>query len=234
MTVADSESISADVVADSAAGVTGHVVIEAGPDTTGEDSLAVWHFSLAGQPTGAWIAPTEQLSSDSASARRLLELTQRRSILCWSTTKSGELLHRLAKWAEAESVPDWDVTAVRFPDVLAEIAERRHMYEEAVNAYRATTKSKITQLEWRIDIPAKLSALDELKTLALPVRQASARFVAEQALVVGQVTRWIVELWKDTEKARHRRQYLSPLAGDAPLPPRWLNLLRAAHEASVR
>jgi len=216
------------------AGVTGHLILELGPDSAGHDALAVWHVDAAGQPVGASIATPESLAADQEAARRLLGLTTGRSVLGWDTTTAADALGILSHCAGVVSPVRLD-TAVLLPEVLGEIEEQRQLHADAIEAYRvARPKGSIKPIAYPVAVPTAATSAEELRLaacLAVPVADSG---VAARALLLARLTRWSVNLWHATETARLRRKYLVEQFGDeAPLPPRWLAKLRAANTPTL-
>lgn len=210
--------------------VTGHVLFIEGPDEHGAEALAMWHVSAAGAPTGSWVTPVDSLAADPEAARQLLWLTSRRAVIGWDVSAAAPL-SGLAQWAKR---PDPQAPVVVLPEALAEIAERRTVYEAAVEDHRQTTKSKLQPLEWEESVPTATSWPDFVEAVGLPRPQAPAPVVAE-ALHLARAVAWVIRLWQDTESARARRSYLVDRFGPAaPLPPRWLEQLRQARHLVER
>ncbi len=210
--------------------VTGHVVFAEGADEHGAEALAMWHVSAAGTLTGSWVTPVDRLAGDPEAARQLLWLTSRRAVIGWDAS-AAEPLSRLAHWAKR---PDPQAPVVVLPEALAEIAERRTGYEAAVAEHRQTTKSKLQPLEWEERVPTATSWSEFAETVGIPRPQAPAP-VAAEALHLARAVGWVIRLWQDTESVRARRSYLVDRFGPAaPLPPRWLERLRQAHQSVER
>lgn len=212
-------------------GTTGHVVIEAGCSEDQRHAVAVWHLDPSGNPVGAWVTVLDEVHDNPAAAARLYTLLACRSLLCWTLDEAHELRDKLTKWTGRVLPAGWEASTVCFPDALAEIAQQRRLHAEAVEAYQKTTTSKIEPLAWRTDVPTDASSLQDLQTAARMARPVAPSEVAERALLVARLTRWTVGLWRDTEVVRRRRKYLRQAFGpEAPLPPRWIGQLQAAHK----
>jgi hypothetical protein len=126
-------------------------------------------------------------------------------------------------WAGDEKVgPDAPVLFI--DDLLDEIREHRQRYAEAHDAFRATRKAKITDLDRASEVPPPGRARS-----LLTVRRPAASPVAASALAVAGAVRTAIELWVVTEQVRYRRVHLRSSGDAQPLPPRWLAGLRAAH-----
>lgn len=216
-------------------GAVGHVVVERGQDSTGADAIGVWHLVPTGQPVGAWITTLDTLGANKAAAQRVLELLERRSLLCWNPGAPCDIVNRVATLAAASPPRGWEAAAVRLPEALVEIAEHRARHAQALSDHCSATKSKTTPLVWRREVPADPATLEQLQRVARVVGTIGTNQVAQRALLLSRLTRWVVELWHDTEQVRGRRQYLRDQFGhQAPLPPRWLGQLRAAYATMGR
>lgn len=210
-------------------GATGHVIVAEGADDSGADAVAVWHVSASGAPVGAWIKPAPAIADDPDAAGQLLRLTSHRALVGWDAGVA-ELLGRLGQWAKRQ---DPRPTLVLLPEVLAEVAEHRHIHAAAVEQRQAGSKSKFTPLVWRHDVPEAGSWSEFVQAVRLTRPQAASP-VAVDALHLARAVAWVSELWHDTETVRTRRSYLVERFGPAaPLPPQWLARLRQAHSLAA-
>lgn len=203
-----------------------------GEHHAGDQAVAVWHASATGIPVGAWIRRVSLLASDPAAAGEMLRLTSHRALFCWDIEAGRRLLDTLAGWAQREPVAE--PVAVLLPDVLAETGEHRRAYESAVEEHQGRSKSKLSPLLWRRDIPVVDSwpAFVRAARLHHPV---AASPVAAKTLHLVRAVEWAAELWSQTETVRARRAYLADRFGPATtLPARWLDKLRQAHSAGRR
>jgi hypothetical protein len=187
-------------------GVRGHAVLAESPDAT-----AVWRLDAFGTAIGSWVIPRAgdpDLPTVADVYRGLLG--------CAIVTWAGD--ERLLP-AGRPGAP-----VLLIDDLLAEIREHRDRYAEAHDAFRATRKTKITDLDWASEIPPP----DRARAL-LTVNRPAASPVAEAALAVAGAVRNAIELWEVTEQVRYRRVHLRSFGDAQPLPPRWLAALRTAY-----
>lgn len=216
------------VAVDYVPGIVGHLVLVEGGNG-GRDALALWQVSPTGQPTGAWLVSADE-ANDKAVARRLLTLAARRALAAWDAAHGVALLDRLA---EVAGQPPDPVVTVTLPEVISEITERRQALDRAVAAHRGQSTVKVEPLAWRGTVPVEARSLQDLTQAAGIRRPPAASAPAADALHVARLLAWAANLWQETELVRLRRRYLHEPYGSAasPLPPRWLDALRAANTA---
>lgn len=232
MTDVESTEDVAETHLDHVHGATGHVMLVEGEDETGDRAIAVWRTSATGIPVGAWIKPVALLAADPAAAEELLGLTSHRALFGWDSETGSRLLNDLAGWAQTKPVVE--PATVLLPDLLVEIGEHRAAYEAVVEEHQSQSRSKLSPLKWRCDIPAADSWLAFVEAAGLH-QPAGASPVAAEALHLVRAVAWAAELWDLTEAVRVRRKYLVDRFGaPAVLPPRWLGLLRHAHAVGKR
>jgi hypothetical protein len=185
-------------------GVRGHAVLAQGPDADGRDAVAVWRLDAFGNAIGAWIPPHAGLAEVYHGMRGCAIVT----------------------WAGSADLPDdrFDAPVLLIEDLLAEIREHRQTYTEAHDAFRATRKTKISDLDWASEVPP-----DDRARSVLTVHRPAASPVAAAALAVAGAVRNAIELWELTEQVRYRRVHLRSFGDAQPLPPRWLAALRTAY-----
>ncbi|SDG22157.1 hypothetical protein SAMN05216553_106246 [Lentzea fradiae] len=201
----------------------GHVVLRH-VVTDDEDVVAVWHVSVDGTNTGAWIVPSAEAFTDPEAARRLVGLCADRLLVGWEP--SFDLVRRLE--AVAGSTPRrW--VALSVPDAVAEIAEIRAACEKRVEERRADNAA-IVSLEWRVDLPDALPGTEEemhqYAHLAPPPFDPGA---AAGLLLTCRLVRWTLRRWQETAVALERRAYLRDDVGEPDvLPPQWLRAMTEA------
>jgi uncharacterized protein DUF6218 len=179
-------------------GVRGHTVLAHGPDADGRDAVAVWRLDAFGTPIGAWVMRPGEPGLD-------------------------EVYHSVRGCAVVDWAAD-DPAVLLIDDLLDEIREHRRLYQEAHDAFRATRKAKITDLDWASEVPPA----DRARSV-LTVHRPAASPVAAAALAVAGALRNAIELWEVTEQVRYRRVHLRSFGDAQPLPPRWLAALRTAY-----
>jgi hypothetical protein len=186
-------------------GVRGHAVLAEGPDDEGRAAVAVWRLDAFGNAIGAWIAAPADLAEVYAGLRGCAIVT----------------------WAGPPDLPAdrFAAPVLLIEDLLAEIREHRQTYTEAHDAFRATRKTKITDLDWT---SSEVPPDDHARSVLTPHRPAASP-VAASALAVAGAFRNAVELWELTEQVRYRRVHLRSSGDAQPLPPRWLAALRTAY-----
>ncbi|WP_305784980.1 DUF6218 family protein [Symbioplanes lichenis] len=194
-------------------GVRGHCVLAVGADADGRESVAVWKLGPSGRAGGSWVVALE----DTDFLVRVIAAQQGRCLVGWTADEPLAVLDRLP----AESAKALADSVVVIPDLLAETAEHRRRYEDAVEAHRATTKSKIAPLAWARELPA------DPRGELTPQLRAAASPVAAAAIGLAGALERAVDLWQETEQARYRRPYLRKFGEPQPLPPRWLARARA-------
>lgn len=203
----------------------GHAVLAMGPDGAGAEALAVWSLGPTGRAGGAWVLPLDNLQQHVVRLQRIIGMIRGRCLVDWMIDSPLRILARLGDLLPGEVVAGFRDEILIIPELLDEIAERRKMYADAVEAYRATTKSKIVPLVWPSPVP-------EPRTLgewSARFQQSAASPVAGQALALTAAVARTAELWQDTEQLRYRRPYLRSFGDPQSLPPRWLAQLRAAN-----
>jgi len=187
-------------------GVRGHAVLAHDPEAT-----AVWRLDAFGSAIGAWVLPHAG-DPGLPSLADVYDGLRGCAIVTWAGDDG----------ALPPGRPDLSVLLI--DDLLAEIREHRERCSEAHDAFRATRKTKITDLDWGSEIPPAERARE-----VLTVARSAASPVAAAALAVAGAIRNAVELWEITEQVRYRRVHLRSFGDAQPLPPRWLAGLRAAY-----
>jgi len=207
-------------------GVQGHAVLAVGPDGAGVDALAFWSLGPYGRAGGAWILPLATLHENTERLRNVMGMIRGTCVTDWTVDRPLEIVEKLDGLLPERMVAALRDNIVVVPDLLDEIAEERKTYADAVEAYRATAKSKIVPLVWPSEVP-------EPRALADWATASQQRFaaspVAGQALALTAAVARAVELWQETEQLRYRRAYLRSFGEPRSLPPRWLARLRAAN-----
>jgi hypothetical protein len=206
-------------------GAQGHAVLAVGSDGAGAEALAVWSLGPTGRAGGAWVLRLDNLQQDVVRLQQIMAMIRGRCLVDWTTDSPLRTLGRLGDLLPGEVVAGLRDQILIIPEMLDEIAERRKMYADAVEAYRATTKSKIAPLVWPSPVPEP-QTLVEWSSRSL---QSAASPVAGQALTLTAAVARTAELWQDTEQLRYRRSYLRSFGEVQSLPPRWLARLRAAN-----
>jgi hypothetical protein len=206
--------------ADYVPGVRGHAVIAIGLDADGGEAIAIWRLGPTGVPVGAWVMSLDTARENPDDLRGIMTMMRGRCLVGWSTDDPVRTLDRLAAVLPPAVISGLASGVVAIPDLLAEIAEQRTRYADALEQYRSITKSKIVPLEWSREIPPP-------HTLT-PRHLGAASPVAGQALAVAGALHAAIGLWQDTESVRYRRPYLRQLGQPQALPPRWVARLRSA------
>lgn len=207
----------------------GTAVLAVGADDAGGGSLAVWHVSPAGRPTGAWIERYADVLADQDLARRFLVLIERRALLSESADL-GDIVTALTAAAGTEAIPGWWADHVVTPaSFLDGVIERRELVERVVGEARTAGRA-VAPVAWNTDLatiprPATTASLRAAAGLADP----AAAPVAAEAIAVTRVLRWLVTAWDETEQVKNRRTYVADALGAVePLPPVWRTALLAA------
>ncbi|MEV1017032.1 DUF6218 family protein [Micromonospora sp. NPDC049801] len=203
-------------------GARGHAVLAVGPDGDGTEALAVWRLSPTGRAGGAWVVRLDEVEQDDQFVR-IMWMLQGRCLVGWDRETPATILDRIAHLLPKELVSTLQGSVLTIPELLAEIAEHRSAYSEAVDRQRAVSKSKLAPLAWPTEVPDH-----EDLAIRLAVQPRAASPVAGVALALTSAVAMTAQLWQDTEQARYRRKYLRTLGEPQPLPPRWLASLRAA------
>ncbi|WP_346534284.1 DUF6218 family protein [Micromonospora sp. DPT] len=205
-------------------GARGHGVLAVGPDSGGDDALAVWRLSPTGRAGGAWVVRFDEIERDPEQLRRIMWMLQDRCLVDWDRQTPTGVLARIAKLLPAELLSALGGNILTIPELLTEIEEHRSTYTAAVERHRAGTKSKIAPLAWPTEMPDQ----QNLAAWAARAQSTSASPVAATALGLTAAVASTAQLWQDTEQARYRRIYLRSLGDPQPLPPQWLARLREA------
>jgi hypothetical protein len=194
------------------------------------ESVATWHVSPAGDPTGAWIYPSDDVFGSQDAARRVLSFVERRAIAAVHPQRLQEWLDRLTTAAKVDTEDNWWKRHLFSPvDAFHETTRRRQQYVDTVEAARKTTKT-ITPLEWTHDLPddAEVEDFASLQRIA-GVSSAPGTPVVSEVLSIARTLRWLVSVWAETEQVKNRRRYVRAEHGDPePLPPQWLAAVQAA------
>jgi hypothetical protein len=211
----------------------GSAILAVGADADGVESVAVWHVSPGGVPTGAWVRPQSEVLGSAAAAARLLALVERRALVGVSAEVLADWLPR---WSAVAGLADsglwWKKHLFSPVEAYDHIVRRRQLVAATVDAARETNKS-MTPIGWAHDLVE--TAVGDLAAL-----QAAAGIVAppgspvvSEALRLARVLRWLVVVWTEAEDVKGRRRVVRAAHGAAePLPPAWLAAVRAA--ASTR
>jgi hypothetical protein len=212
----------------------GSAVLGVAPGDHDVESVATWHVSPAGDPTGAWIVPASEAFGSPEAARRLLSLVARRAIAAVHPQRLQEWLERLTAVAGLDVEDGWWKRQLFAPaEAFRETVERRRQYDGTVEAARAGTKS-ITPLEWTHDLPdADVGDFASLQRVAR-IPAAPGTPVVSEVLSIARTLRWLVSVWAETEQVKNRRRYVRARHGDAePLPPQWLAAVQSASSSRL-
>lgn len=194
------------------------------------ESVATWHVSPAGDPTGAWIVPASDAFGSQETARRFLTFVERRAIATIAPGSLQNWLERLTSTAKVDIEDGWWKRQLFSPvDAYRETTARRRQYDVTVEAARASNKS-IIPLEWTHDLPDETEVEDfaSLQRVAR-ISAAPGTPVVSDALSIARTLRWLVSVWAETEQVKNRRRYVRAEHGDPdPLPPHWLAAVRSA------
>ncbi|WP_290061898.1 DUF6218 family protein [Amycolatopsis solani] len=208
----------------------GSAVLCVGTGDHEAESLAIWHVSPGGEPTGAWIVPVTEAFTSTETARRLLTLVERRAIAAVHADELPEWLKRLTAAAESGIEDGWWQRQLFSPvDAFREAARRRRQYDLTVEAARKESKT-ITPLEWTHDLPLD-TEIEDFASLQRVARISAAPGtpVVSEVLSIARTLRWLLAVWAETEQVKGRRRYVQAAHGDAePLPPGWLAAVQAA------
>ncbi|WP_372660362.1 DUF6218 family protein [Amycolatopsis kentuckyensis] len=208
----------------------GSAVLCVGGGDLDVESIAAWHVSPTGDPTGAWIVPAAEAFGSPDAARRLLTLLERRAIAAVHTRELRKWLERLTAAAKVDAEAGWWEHQLFSPvDAFRETAERRRQYDVTVETAREGSKS-ITSLEWTHDLPED-TGIEDFASLQRVARVSAAPGspVVSDVLSIARTLRWLVSVWAETEQVKNRRRYVRAGHGDPePLPPRWLAAVRFA------
>lgn len=209
-------------------GVRGHAVVTMGQGADGGEALAVWRLGPTGRAVGAWVFASHALVDEGDLLGRVIESLFGRCLVDWTADGPAQALEQIAAVVPSAAVAALRDSLVVIPDLLAEITELRQRYAGALEAHRATAKSKFGPLVWAREVP---DGFDAARRSLTPALSGVASPVAAQALGIAGALERAVELWQDTEQARYRRSYLRSLGEVQALPPRWMARLRAAATA---
>lgn len=228
------DGISVQVTTESEAWAVGLAVLALGENEDGVRSLAVWHVSPAGQPTGAWIEPYPVAGHDEVTARRLLPLIERRALVDGSAPLS-EVVDEIGSVAAIDVDSGWWTGhVVSTAGFLDDVVERRELIEQVVMDAREAGRA-VAPVSWNRDIreigPSPTAA--RLRDVAGLVRPPGAPVVSE-ALAVVRSIEWLVGVWRETEQVKNRRVYVAEALGESePLPPTWRSALLAANTSQL-
>ncbi|VVJ17246.1 Uncharacterised protein [Amycolatopsis camponoti] len=193
------------------------------------ESVATWHVSPAGDPTGAWIYPASDVFGSQDAARRVLAFVERRAIAAVHPQRLQEWLDQLTATAKVDVEDGWWKRQLFSPvDAFHETTRRRQQYAVTVEAARENSKT-ITPLEWTHDLPddAEVQDFASLQRIA-GISSAPGTPVVSEILPIARTLRWLVSLWAETEQVKNRRRYVRAEHGDPdPLPPQWLAAVQA-------
>lgn len=205
-------------------------VLVFGIGTEGAESVAIWHVSSEGAPTGAWVRLRADVLAEADHARDLLVLLEGRAITGASSAAVDDWLDRLSAVAGLGGRGRWWKAQTFSPvDAFGEVVARREAYAATVNAERRRNKS-VAALTWPHDLPdnAGVTEFAELRQLA-GIACPEGTPVVSEALTVARVLSWLAEVWAETEDVKARRSYVRLKHGAAePLPPAWLGAVRTA------
>ena len=208
----------------------GSAVLCVGGGDLDVESMAAWHVSPTGDPTGAWIVPTGEAFVSPDAARRLLTLLERRAIAAVHPEELRAWLERLTATAKVDAEDNWWEQQLFSPvDAFRETAERRRHYDVTVETAREGNKS-ITPLEWTHDLPED-TEIEDFVSLQRVARVSAAPGspVVSDVLSIARTLRWLVSVWAETEQVKNRRRYVRAEHGEPePLPPRWLAAVQVA------
>jgi hypothetical protein len=208
----------------------GTAVLCVGAGDQDVESVATWHVSPAGDPTGAWIYPADDVFGSQDAARRVVSFVERRAIAAVHPQRLQEWLDRLTTTAKVDAEDNWWKRHLFSPvDAFHETTRRRQQYVDTVEAARKTTKT-ITPLEWTHDLPddAEVEDFASLQRIA-GVSSAPGTPVVSEILPIARTLRWLVTVWAETEQVKNRRRYVRAEHGDPdPLPPQWLAAVLSA------
>lgn len=210
--------------------IVGSAVLALGTDPVDERSLAVWNTDVLGNPTGAWIAPLDEVLADGDAARRLLARVERRALTGYDPAGTEDVLAALTTAAGLASCARWWSTRLfSLPDALADAVSHRAEIERVVKRYRREHPGT-TSLQWRrgAGITDPPPDLEDLRQLAR-IRVSGVSEVVREALTLTRAMRWTAALWAEAEQTKTRRSYVrQELGPPADLPPRWLDAARTA------
>lgn len=228
------DGISVQATTESEAWAVGLAVLALGENEDDVRSLAIWHVSPAGEPTGAWIEPYPVARHDEVTARRLLSLIERRALVDGSAPLS-EVVDEIGSAAAIDVDSGWwtghVVSTARFLD---DVVERRELIEQVVTDAREAGRG-VAPVSWNRDIreigPSPTPA--RLRDVAGLARPSGAPVVSE-ALAVVRSIEWLVGVWRETEQVKNRRVYVAEALGESePLPPTWRSALLAANTSRL-
>lgn len=212
----------------------GTAIVAVGAGEDGADSLAVWHVSPAGTPTGAWIVPRGEAFASKETAHRLVALLERRAITAAKLPGVDDVVGRLTAIAGLQADQWWSAQVFTPADSFAEIVARREAFDATVSATKADGK-KVADLDWPQDLqahdmPDDIDGLRRVSRLA-PVTGPP---VVSEVIGVARVLAWLVRLWAQTEQVKNRRDYARAAHGvPEPLPPSWLSAVQTARSTRL-
>jgi hypothetical protein len=216
--------------------VLGHVACARGAHGDGAhgdvDSLAIWHVSAEGIPSGAWVWPWP---AEAAEARRAFGLIDGRLVVDVDPTAAidvvADLIELAGLAAPSDARQQWQTTTPGqlLQEVTAFHAELERAYDEAASV----GSSKL--------VPLNLSSLPDVLVGDLAAQSAALGLrlpsdvspVVARALGTANVISALIRLWQDAERQRMRRSYLRSSGETRPLSTEWLAALRRAAAQSV-
>ncbi|AIJ24004.1 DUF6218 family protein [Amycolatopsis methanolica] len=206
----------------------GSVVVARGHDDEGHETIAIWHVSPQGAPTGAWIETRQSYRSSAETARRLTTLLERRAITAPGEDEIDAVVGELTTAAGLAETGWWRRQVFAPSGVFEEIARRRQSIEDVVENARAERKN-VAALDWPRELPDVMPRdVEGVRTLA-GIGKGPGASAGAQAITVARVLRWLVQLWTETEQVKNRRSYVRDALGEPEaLPPSWLAAVRTA------
>lgn len=192
-----------------------------------DESTAVWLVDLAGEPCGAWVWP----ALDSATARRVLSLVDRRALIAIDAANTLESVRAITAAGKLQLADETLSSRMcSIPELLAETGQARSDIEEAVKQEARAGKKKLAPMQWDRPVPTEpTSDLTALMTQSGIATVEDPRVAGP--LDVARLTRWAIRLWTDTEGKRARRSYLRQRFGLAqPLPAVWTKAITGAYD----
>lgn len=209
--------------------VPGSAVVALGAGDDGAEALAVWQVSPQGALTGAWLVPTVEAFTVKETARRLLTLIERRGI---TGMTPDDVEHAVSRLTAAGGIGEerwWERQVFSPVQGFREILARRQEIDMVIEAARQTRKN-VAALEWTHDFPDDVApqSVEDLRQLAT-IGAESGTLAGGAAVTVGQVLRWLVRVWAETEQVKNRRGYVREVLGEREaLPPAWLAAVQTA------
>ncbi|WP_206792035.1 DUF6218 family protein [Amycolatopsis sp. MtRt-6] len=209
----------------------GSAVLCVGSGNDDVESVATWHVSPAGEPTGAWIVPADEAFGSEDVARRILTFVERRAIAAVHSQDLQNWLERLTTTAKVDVEDGWLKRQLFSPvDAFRETVERRRQFGRTVETTRESSKT-ITALEWTHDLPDDTEFRDFASLQGVAhISAAPGTPVVSEVLSIARTLRWLVSVWAETEQVKNRRRYVRAEHGDPePLPPQWLAAVQSAN-----